>query len=365
MNASNNGSSKSFYLNAIGLLALVLLIYALFNVLSAFFGVFAFAIIFAVSFASLFEKMVGWFGHKRKLAGVVYGVLLVAIIAVPFGMLVDWLAGTIADVRHFMANIETATIPPLPDNVAGIPVVGQKISAFWTQLQADPKAALSAYQPQLLAFSQHLLQSGAGIAGTTLELIIGIIISAILLTGGAAALPAMRAVLYQLAGEQRGEAIIDSSGKAIKGVAVGVMGTAFIEALAMWIGLKIAGVPMLGILTAITFLLAVVQLGPMLVAIPAIIWLANQGETGMAIFMGIWTVVLFAIDNVLKPILIGKSGKLPILILFLGVIGGMAQWGFTGMFKGAIILAVAYSLFQSWFSDQGTPASNASTEASS
>jgi Predicted permease len=51
-------------------------------------------------------------------------------------------------------------------------------------------------------------------------------------------------------------------------------------------------------------------------------------------------VVLMSIDNILKPILIAKSGKLPILVLFLGVIGGMTAWGFTGMFKGAIILAV-------------------------
>jgi len=349
MNTNNPSSGKTYYTNAISLILLLFLLYALYNVLGVFFGVFAFAIIFAVSFSPLFEKMVQLFAGKRKLAGIVYGIFLVGIIAVPFGFLVDWLAGAIHDLRQYLLHIENASIPALPENVAKIPVVGTKLSAFWAQLQADPQATISAYQPQIMAFSQHLLQSGAGIAGATLELIVGIIISAIMLVNGGSAVEPFRIVLGQLAGVERGNAIIDASGKAITGVAVGVMGTAFIEALAMWIGLKIAGVPMATILTAVTFLLAVVQLGPMLVVIPVTIWLANQGQTGYAIFMGIWVVVLFVIDNVVKPILIGKSGKLPILVLFLGVIGGMSQWGFTGMFKGAIILSVAYALFQSWF----------------
>jgi predicted PurR-regulated permease PerM len=178
---------------------------------------------------------------------------------------------------------------------------------------------------------------------------LGIIISAVMLVGGAKGLLPLKTALYAVAGTKRGDDIVEASGKAINGVAVGVMGAAFIQALVMFIALKIVGVPMGAVLTAVTFLLAVVQLGPMLVAIPVTIWLASQGHTGMAIVMGIFAVVLFIIDNVVKPILIGKSGKLPILVLFLGVVGGMAAWGFTGMFKGAIILAVAYTLFNSWF----------------
>jgi predicted PurR-regulated permease PerM len=64
--------------------------------------------------------------------------------------------------------------------------------------------------------------------------------------------------------------------------------------------------------------------------------------------MIIYGVVLLAIDSVIKPLLISKSGKLPFLVLFLGVIGGMIAWGFTGMFKGAIIVAVFYTVFTSW-----------------
>jgi predicted PurR-regulated permease PerM len=361
METNNAPNNRIYFTNAIGLLLLVLLLYALYSVLGVFFGVFAFAIIFAVSFSGLFERMVKMFGGRRKLAAVVYGIFLVGVIAVPFGFLVDWLAGAIHDMRQFLEHIEEAKIPALPENVAGVPVVGKKIADFWSQLQANPAATVDTYQPQILAASQKLLQGGAGIAATTIELVVGIIVSAIVLVDGGSALRPLKAALAYLAGETRAESIVDASGKAIKGVAVGVMGTAFIEALAMWIGLKIASVPMATILTAVTFLLAVVQLGPMLVVIPVTIWLANQGQTGYAIFMGVWIVVLFVIDNVIKPILIGKSGKLPILVLFLGVIGGMSQWGFTGMFKGAIILAVTYSIFQPLLVGKTTEQANTAT----
>lgn len=349
MPQSTAEQTKQNYSFAIGLLLLLLLMYAFFNVLSVFFGIFSFAIIFSVAFYGLFEKMVGWFGNKRKVAGFVYGLLLVGIVAVPLIFLISWITESLQAAQVFVKDIEHQTIPPLPEQFAGLPVVGKKIAAFWTQLQANPKAAISSYEPQIAAFLQHVLSSGAGIAGSSLELIVGIIISAVMLTGGAPALLSLKAAIYALAGRERGDDIVTASGRAINGVAVGVMGSAFIQAAVMFIALKIVGAPMGAILTGITFLLAVVQLGPLLVAIPVTIWLASQGETGMAVVMGIFMVVLFIIDNVVKPILIGKSGKLPILVLFLGVVGGMAAWGFTGMFKGAIILAVAYTLFNSWF----------------
>ena len=59
-------------------------------------------------------------------------------------------------------------------------------------------------------------------------------------------------------------------------------------------------------------------------------------------------ILLLIVDAIVKPLLIAKSGKLPFLVLFLGVIGGMVAWGFTGMFKGAIIVAVAYTVFVNW-----------------
>jgi len=144
--------------------------------------------------------------------------------------------------------------------------------------------------------------------------------------------------------------------QAIKGVSIGIMGTAFIAAVLAWIGLSIAGITYSLVLAGLVFFLVLIQLGPLLVWVPLVIWTAIQGHTGVTIFLIIYGAGLLLIDTVLKPILIAKSGgKIPFLVLFLGVIGGLAAWGFTGMFKGAIILAVFYTLFTSWMAGKNSP----------
>jgi predicted PurR-regulated permease PerM len=338
---------------AMSFMLLLVLLYAFYNSISIFLGVFTFAIIFSVSFYSLFEKIVGRFGGKRKLAAFFYGLLLVAIIALPFIYGASILGKGIYAAQEFIAAVKNHHIPALPGYISDIPYAGPKITKFWLQLEANPEATISTYEPQIRNFLQRLLSGGAGIAGTGLELIIGIIISAIFLYNGASMVRPLELILSRLAGQNGSERIINATGRAIKGVAVGVMGTGLIAGFAAWIGYRIAGFDIAPILAVITFFLVVIQVGPILVLIPAIAWLATQGHTGSAIFLSIYgLVVLVGIDNVLKPILIGRSGKLPILVLFLGVIGGMTAWGFTGMFKGAIIMAVCYTLFQSWFNIQ-------------
>jgi len=135
------------------------------------------------------------------------------------------------------------------------------------------------------------------------------------------------------------------------------MGTAFIASVIAWIGLWIAGIQYSLVLAGLIFFLVLIQLGPLIVWIPLVIWAAVQGHTGVTIFLIIYGAGLLLIDGLLKPILIARSGgKIPFLVLFLGVIGGLAAWGFTGMFKGAIILSVFYTFFTSWVENKNAPA---------
>ena len=140
-----------------------------------------------------------------------------------------------------------------------------------------------------------------------------------------------------------------AAGRAIRGVAIGVIGTAILEGALAWAGFAIAGVPGAIALAAVTFFLAVIQIGPLLVWLPVAIWLGSQGLIGWAIFTAVWGVVLLmGADNIVKPILISRSGRLHMLVLFVGVIGGLAAWGFTGMFIGATTLAILWTVVQDW-----------------
>jgi predicted PurR-regulated permease PerM len=334
---------------ALILLLLFLLLFTLYSALSVFIGVFTFAIIFSVSFHGLFEKLRPLAGRFKKLPAIIYGLLMVSLVAVPFIFLIRKLGDVLRDVLNLFEHIQKGHVPALPGFIRNLPFLGDRAAAIWAQLEKDPAGTIGVYDEQIKNVLQHLVSGGTGIMGAGLELILGIVVSAILLHYGKKALEPLQTLLGNLLGEETGGAIIDASGKAIKGVAIGVMGTGLIAALAAWIGFAIAGMSIAGILAAITFFMVVIQVGPLLVWLPVALWLGHEGETGKAIFISIYgVVVLMGIDNILKPILIGRSGKLPILVLFLGVVGGMAAWGFTGMFKGALVLAVFYTLIQTW-----------------
>jgi len=67
----------------------------------------------------------------------------------------------------------------------------------------------------------------------------------------------------------------------------------------------------------------------------------------------LWTVFFLLtglIDNYLKPLIMGKGASVPMLVIFLGAIGGFISFGFIGLFLGAIILSLAYKLYITWIS---------------
>lgn len=331
------------------LLLLLFLLWALYDVLKIFFGVLTFALIFSVSFASPFEKLAALLNNKRRWAAIIYSIILVAIIAVPFFFIVSAVRSHIKEAIAWLGLIKANGLPPLPLWITRLPVVGGDISTFWTQLSKSPNEVITEHGGQIRQELRHLLTGGAGMIGTIFQFITAIFISAFFLASGGKILTPLKLTIQYLLGKRDGLLLLEATIQAIKSVSIGVIGTAFIAALIAWIGLTIAGIEFALILAALIFFLVLIQLGPLLVWVPLVIWSAFSGHTGTTVFLIIYGIVLLVIDALLKPILIAKSGgKMPFLVLFLGVIGGLAAWGFTGMFKGAIILAIFYTVFTSW-----------------
>lgn len=341
------------------LLLLLALLLALYNVLKVFFGVFTFALIFYVSMEQPYNWLVRVLGKRRRLAAVIYSVLLILIAALPFVYAIAALGRHIKDVLQVAETVRLHGLPDLPANITRMPYAGDPVAEFWKHLQENPKETLVGYEHQLKSVLHHVLTGGAGVIGAAVQIIAGIIISAFLLVGGDKALQPLKATLQHLLGKRDGLSLMAATGHAIKGVSIGVMGTAFVATIVSWIGFAIAALHFKIVLAALVFFLVLIQVGPFIVWAPLVIWAASQGHTGMAIFLAIYGAAVLVIDAVLKPVLIAKSGgKLPFLVLFVGVVGGMAAWGFTGMFKGAIILAVFYTVFTSWLEQKQSRTSN-------
>lgn len=349
MNKYIQNTSRNTIETVLVLLLLLSLMLALYDVLKVFFGVLTFALIFSVSFAYLFERLVGFLNNRRKLAAVVYSILLIAIVALPLIYIVTAVRGHIKEAIVGINQLKADGLPVLPAWIVNLPLVGADIRSFWQELQESPKDVIAHNEEQIKLALRHVLTSGVGLLGTVFQLIVGIIISAFFLVSGEKMLLPVKSTMEHLLGRRDGLTLLAATTQAIKGVSIGVMGTAFIASIIAWIGLSIAGISFSLVLAGLIFFLVVIQLGPLLVWVPLVIWTALQGHTGVTVFLIIYGIALLAIDAVLKPILIAKSGgKLPFLVLFIGVVGGLAAWGFTGMFKGAIIMAVFYTLFTSW-----------------
>jgi predicted PurR-regulated permease PerM len=182
-------------------------------------------------------------------------------------------------------------------------------------------------------------------------------IAALLYAKGEAAAAWCRGFGRRLA-DRQGKEVTILAGQAIRSVALGVVVTALAQSVVAGLGLALAGVPQAGLLTAITLLLCIAQLGPALVVVPAAIWLFASGATLPGIILAAFAVPALVMDNVLRPILIRRGADLPLLLILVGVIGGQLSFGLLGLFLGPVILAVTYTLLQHWIAaakQQGTP----------
>jgi len=166
-----------------------------------------------------------------------------------------------------------------------------------------------------------------------------------------------RRLADRIGGEQALQAR-DQARQAIRAVALGVGLTALIQAGLALIGLLIAGVPLAILFTLGCFLLALAQFGAFLPLLAAAGWLYwGAGEAGWAAFLAIWgLVVVGGVDNIIRPLLITRGMKMPLTLVFLGVIGGLLAYGLIGVFLGPTVVAIAYTLLLAWLAE--TPANS-------
>jgi len=291
---------------------------------------------------------------KRWLAVTIMTALLLLLIIVPVSLAVSMVIGRVDDIAVLGKSLEAFTIPPPPEWLGRIPIAGSAVASAWGQLAALPRESLSA---QVMPYAGRALKWFAAQAGsamlTSLQFLLTTIISAILYANGEAVASGIRRFARRLAGLQ-GDRAVDLSAKAIRGVALAIVVTAVVQTSLGGIGLFIAGVPFAAVLSAVMLLLCLAQLGPALVLIPAVIWVfATDGALWGTILLA-FSIVAIAIDNVLRPVLIRKGADLPLIMIFAGVIGGLVAFGILGLFIGPVVLAVSYTLLESWVLGTGS-----------
>jgi predicted PurR-regulated permease PerM len=176
---------------------------------------------------------------------------------------------------------------------------------------------------------------------------LSLIISGFLLAFAKPAGQFAKDLLVKIVGKA-GETMTETAELTVRNVAKGVLGVAVIQSLLAGVGFVLAGIPLAGLWIIVCLVLAIVQLGLLPVSAGVIIYIWGHGDTLTASLLTGWMIFVGVIDNVLKPILLGKGAPAPMIIVFLGAIGGFILSGFIGLFTGAIILTLGYKLIIGW-----------------
>jgi predicted PurR-regulated permease PerM len=336
----------------LAVLSLLLLIVASLFVLRPFLAALVWATMVVVSTWPLLRKLEARFGNRRGPAVAVMTLAMLLLLIVPLWAAIATVVGSVDQVTALTERLSTTSLPPPPAWVAGVPLVGAKAEAAWLRLSsAGPEGLATQVTPYVSAIGTFVLAQLGSLGGTLLQFLLVVVLSAILYTNGETAARGVRRFGRRIAGE-RGEGSVVLAGQAIRGVALGVAVTAIIQTALGSIGLFAAGVPFAALLSAITLVLCIAQLGPALILFPAVAWMFWSGQTTWATILLVWSLFVTVLDNFLRPVLIKRGADLPLLLIFAGVIGGLVGFGLVGIFVGPVVLAVSYTLLDAWIEEE-------------
>ena len=331
---------------AIQLVVLSIILVKCYHIIEPFLNILLWGFILGVTLQPIHNKLSNKLKGRKTLAAMMIMITMLLFIILPS----TWLLFTsIEEVKELKNLIHTdqLVIPPPNESVKEWPIIGEKIYTTWTEASVEKSSFIMKHKEDLKPVALKLIALVSSAGKGILVFIGAIIIGSILLIYSESVSKFTKIFFKRIAGEH-GNDMNTTISTTIQNVAKGILGVAFLQSTLVGIGLIIAGVPLAGLWAVICLLLAIIQVGIFPVAIGVIIYIWGSADTTTALLLTIWIVFLSVIDNVLKPILMGKGAPAPMLVVFVGTIGGFIANGFIGLFTGAIILTIVYNLLVKW-----------------
>ncbi len=288
---------------------------------------------------------------RIKLAAVLCTLLLLAVMIVPAALL----AGTLADgIRTLVEQVQAGrlNIPPPPESLDKVPFVGRRLEDFWRLCTTNLSEAVRRLSPLIQERIPAVLSASAGAGAVVLQFLISILLAGYLLATSEANGRFTDRLFLRIFGDH-GPEFKELVSATIRSVTNGILGVAVIQTFFATIGFWFVGLPGTGLWAFLFLIAAVLQVGG-LVLMPAVLYAFATFSTLHAVIFVVWCILVGLMDNVLKPILLGRGSKVPMSVIFLGVLGGFIVMKIIGLFVGAIILSVGYKLFMAWL-NEGAP----------
>jgi len=313
------------------------------------------AVILTVALYPAFAALQKVLGDRGGVAATLITLLGLVIIVAPLGAVTVNVADTTLALVADFEN-QTVAVPRPPETLRDWPVIGEKVYAAWSLASSNLEAAVKRFGPPLLQAAGAIVGKVAGVGFGMLGFAVSVLIAGFLFVPGPRLAEVIKTFARRVAAD-RGAHFVDLAGATIRNISRGVIGVALLQALLTGLILSLIGVPAAGVIAFLVLIFCIVQIGPLPVVLPVIIWAWSTKETGPALILTLLLIVIPVIDNVLKPMLMARGLSTPMLVILLGVIGGTVSYGLIGLFLGPILLAIFYELLIAWVKT-GSPGSD-------
>ena len=304
------------------------------------------AVILAVALYPAYAALRKLLGGRGGLAATLITLLGLVIIVAPLGAVTVNVAETTLDLVADFEN-QTVVVPRPPEAVRDWPVIGERVHAAWSLASSNLEAALKRFGPPLLQAAGAIVGKIAGVGFGMLGFAVSVLIAGFLFVPGPRLADVVKTFARRIAAD-RGAHFVDLAGATIRNISRGVIGVALLQALLVGLILTLFDVPAAGVIAFVVLIFCIVQVGPVPVLLPVIIWAWTTKDTGPALILTLLLIPIAVIDNVLKPILMARGLSTPMLVILLGVIGGTVSYGLIGLFLGPIVLGIFYELLMAW-----------------
>jgi len=308
------------------------------------------AMVFAVTIWPYFIRLEKALGGRTTLAAVIPTLLLALVFFVPMVYVVYKLAGQASVALDYTEELMEKGLGPPPLWLKGIPLVGGKLGGVWQTTGQDIPKLIEMAKPYIKDLLGSIVSAGTGVAQIVLITLLSLILFFLVVKEGHSIRTSLEKMAIRLGGE-KGRRLLLVAGSTMRSVVFGILIAALIQGIMAIFGLWISGVPNPVLIGAVAGVFALIPIGLIqVVLLPAAGWLIFfKGEIGWGIFLAIWSfTVIGNIDNVIRPMFISRGANVPFLVVLLGVLGGLATGGIIGLFVGATLLSVVYTMVKEW-----------------
>lgn len=326
--------------------AIVILVSYCLDIVGPFISLVIWGLVLAVAIHPLHTKLAAALGGNEKLAATIMILIGLAIVVVPGWMMTK---SVISSITAFAQEVKAGSlqIPPPGDHVADWPLIGERLYHIWSSASVNLEETLNSFDPSPREAGEWLVRKIGSLLAGLLQIAVSIIIAGVATLYAKSGYKTSCAIASRIS-PVRGQHLVNTSIATIRSVTNGVLGVAVIQAVLAGIGLAVMGVPHAGVITAIVLITSIVQVPALLIIVPVVFWVFSFAAPVPATIFAIYMLFVALSDNVLKPILLGRGVDLPAVIVLIGAIGGMIQYGIIGLFLGAVILGLGYTIITDW-----------------